>query len=73
MKVKGHSRLGGHTRYFQASKLLLLEGIKAGDGYASDVRLGVEVLRLSGIIRPAFTILTYGIHIAITSQEGVHD
>lgn len=52
---------------------MLLEGIKAGDGYASDVRLGVEVLRLSGIIRPAFTILTYGMHVAITSQGGVRD
>jgi len=52
---------------------LLLEGIEIGDGYASDVGLGVKVLRLSGVIRQAFIILTYGTRIAITSHGGVHD
>ena len=51
------------------SKLLLLERIGIGDGYTSDARLGVKVLRLSGIIRQAFIILTYGTHVAITYRE----
>lgn len=43
------------------------------DGYASDVGFGAEVLRLLGIIRQAFIILTRGIHVPITSQGGAHD
>lgn len=44
-KMKGHSRLCVLIRYLLKARLLILEGIKVGDGYASDVKLGVEVLK----------------------------
>ena len=43
-KAKGHSRLCSLVRYFRKAKLLVIEGVEVGLGYASDEKLGLNVL-----------------------------
>jgi len=43
-KAKGHARLCALIRYLQRERLLFIEGVEVGPGYASDVKLGLDVL-----------------------------
>lgn len=43
-KVRGHSRFCALIRYFRKARLLLVEGVAVGKGYAPDTTLGMEVL-----------------------------
>jgi len=43
-KAKGHARLCALIRYLQRERLLFIEGVEVGPGYASDVKLGLNVL-----------------------------
>jgi hypothetical protein len=43
-ETRGHGRFCSLMKYFQKARLLLVEGMEVGYGYASDARLGLEVL-----------------------------
>lgn len=44
-EVRGHSRVCGLVQYFSERRLLVLEAVRVGGGYASDAVLGAEALR----------------------------
>lgn len=46
-KAKGHTRLCALIRHLQRERLLFIEGVEVGPGYASDVKLGLNVLENS--------------------------
>jgi hypothetical protein len=44
-EARGHSRFCSLIGYFRKTRLLVIEGVEVGLGYASDVKLGLEVLK----------------------------